>query len=54
VTPTPVRVLREGKDVDLLIAEIPSTLRLELEPRADATAAQRAARRAWLGQPAAP
>jgi predicted metalloprotease with PDZ domain len=49
VTPTSVRVMRDGQEVDLTIAEIPSTLRIELEPRTDATADERARRRAWIG-----
>jgi predicted metalloprotease with PDZ domain len=48
VTPTPVRVLRDGRDMDLLISEVPATLTFELEERGDATPAQRAARRSWL------
>lgn len=53
LTPTPVRIVRDGDEIDLTVVEIPSTVVYEIEPRADATPEQRALRRAWLGQPQA-
>jgi predicted metalloprotease with PDZ domain len=49
VTATPLRVLRDGKEVDVMVAGVPATLLFEVKERADASAAQRAARRAWMG-----
>lgn len=49
VDPTPVRVMRDGKETDVSVSEIPSTIEVELESRGDATADQRATRQSWLG-----
>lgn len=49
VVPTPIQVMRDGREIDLTIAGVPSTISFDIEERPDATAEQQAMRRVWLG-----
>jgi predicted metalloprotease with PDZ domain len=49
-TPTPLVVIRDGRERTLMLREVASTAVFEVEPNESATAEQLALRRGWLGQ----